>query len=78
MRIESVPEQKDRAGNPAQEMADETNELGTGDGAPDQAKVGVRVGRDGRNGGQLRPVEAVIEQGRLATRRPGLARGGQP
>jgi hypothetical protein len=58
-------------------MADESDDVTAGDGAPDQAEVGVRVGRDSRDGGQLRPVEAVIEPGRLAARRPGLARGGQ-
>jgi hypothetical protein len=75
--IQPIPEQEDHAGNAAQQVTDEGDDMRAGDGAPDQAKVGVRVGRDSRDGGQLRPVEAVIEPGRLAARRPGLARGGQ-
>ena len=75
--IQPVPEQEDRAWNPVQQVTDEGDDLGAGDGAPDQTQVGVRVRGDGRDGGQLRPVEAVIEKGRLASRRPSLAGRGQ-
>ena len=75
--IQPVPEQEDRAWNPVQQVTDEGDDLGAGDGAPYQTQVGVRVRGNCRDGRQLRPVEAVIEKRRLASWCPGLARGGQ-
>ena len=75
--IQPVPEQEDRARNPVQQVTDEGDDLGAGDGAPYQTQVGVRVRGDCRDGRQLRPVEAVIEKRRLASRRPSLAGRGQ-
>ena len=75
--VQSVPEQKDGAGKGAEQVADKGDELGAADGAPHQAEIGAGVGRDGRDGRELRPVEAVIEKRRLAAWGPGLAGGGQ-
>ena len=75
--VQPVPEQEDGAWNPAQQVADEADNLGAGDRAPHQTEVGVRVRRNRRDGRQLRPVEAVIEQRCLAARRPGFAGCGQ-
>ena len=75
--VQPVPEQEDRTRNPAQQVADEADDLGAGDRAPHQTEVGVGVRRDRRDGRQLRPVEAVVEKRRLASRRPGFARRGQ-
>ena len=43
MGVQPVPEQEDRARNPAQQVADEGDDLGAGDRAPYQTEVGVRV-----------------------------------
>ncbi len=75
--VQTVPEREDRARNPAQQVADEGDDLGAGDRAPHQAEVGVRVGGDRRDGRELGPVEAVIEKRRLAAGGPGFAGGGQ-
>jgi hypothetical protein len=77
MGIETVPEQKARAGNAAQEMADESADARAGEGAAHQPKAGVGVPGDGRDGRQLRPIAAAAEQGRLTARGPGPARAGQ-
>ena len=77
VRVQPVPEQEDRAGYPAQQVADEADEFGAGDGTPHQMKVSVRVRGNGRDGRQFRPVEAMIENGRLPLRGPGLAGCGQ-
>jgi len=75
--VQPIPEQEDHAGNPAPQVADEGDDLGAGDRAPYQTEIGVRVGRDRRDGRELGPVEAVVEKRRLASRSPGLAGGGQ-
>ena len=75
--VQPVPEQEDRARNPAQQVADEGDDLRAGDGAPHQTEIGVRLGGEGRDGRQLGPVEAVVEKRRLAARGPRFARGGQ-
>ena len=72
--VQTVPEQEDPAWNPVQQVADEGDDLGAGDRAPHQTEIGVRVRRDRRDGRQLRPVEAVVEKRRLASRGPGFAR----
>jgi len=77
MGVQPVPEQEDCARNPAQQVADEGDDLRAGDGAPQQTEIGVRVGGDGRDGRQLGPVEAVVEKRRLAARGPRFAGGGQ-
>ena len=75
--IQTIPKQEDRARNPVQQVTDEFDDVRAGDGSAHQAKVGAGAGRDDRDGGQLGPVEAVIEQRGLASRGPGLARGGE-
>ena len=75
--VQAVPEQKDPARDAAQQVVEEADEFGTADRASYQAKIGVRVGCDGRNGRELGPVKTVKENRRLPPRRPGLARRGQ-
>ena len=66
VRIEAIPKQEERSGDRAQQMLDEANHLGAFDGAWDQMQVDMGVGRNRREGGQLRPVEAVAQGGGLA------------
>ncbi len=75
--VQPVPEQEEGAGNAAQEVVDEGDDLGAADRAPHQAEVGVGMGRDRGDGRQLGPVEVVVEKRRLASRSPSLAGGGQ-
>jgi len=49
MGVQSVPEQKDRAGDGAEQVVDEGDELGAADRPSHQTESGVRVGRDGRD-----------------------------
>jgi hypothetical protein len=58
-------------------VADEGDDVGAGNRAPHQAEIGVGVGGDRRDCRELRPIEAVVEKGGVAARRPGFARGGQ-
>jgi hypothetical protein len=73
VRVAAVPEQKQGRGNPAQQVTNKADHLEAGDGAGNQVEIGMGVGRDGGDGGQLGPVEAVTQDGRLSARRPGAA-----
>jgi len=77
VRVQAVPEQKDLAGNAAQEMVNKSDEFGTADRAAHETKIGMRVGGDGRKGRELGPIETVKQKWSVSPGRPGLARRGQ-
>jgi hypothetical protein len=68
--LSPVPDDEDLAGKEAPELAEEGDDLGGPDGSPVQAEAKGATGYAG-NGRQLLPVEAELEDGRLACRRPG-------
>jgi len=76
-RVQAVPEQKDLVGNAAQEMVNKSGEFGTAGRAAHETKIGMRVGRDGRKGRELGPIETVKQKGSVPPRCPGFARRGQ-
>lgn len=65
-----VPDDEDLAGKEAPELTEEGDDLGGADGSPVQTEAKGAAGVAG-NGGQFLPVEAELEDGRLAYRRPG-------
>ncbi len=71
--VQPVPEQEDRAGNPAQQVAEEADQFGAADRAPHQTEISLRGERHRRNRREFGPVEAVEQERRLAARSPGLA-----
>ena len=48
--IQTIPAPENGARNPVQEVRDEAENVGAGDGTPQQTEVGVGVGRDRREG----------------------------
>ncbi len=75
--VQPVPEQNDRAGYSAQQVADESDQRGAADRTPHPAQIGVRIGPHLGERRQLGPVEAVPQNGSAAAGRPSLAGRGQ-